>query len=148
MIIKHKTLDYKTKGDLEFEDITDEVHTFVGESGIRNGLVNIQTLHTTTAVIVNENEPYLIEDMKNHFREMAKKDAYYGHNDFAIRTVNMCGIEECKNGHSHCLAAYLPTHVTLNVVDGKVSFGQWQRIFFIELDHARNRKVQIQVMGE
>ena len=148
MIIKHKTLEYKTKEELEFIDITDEVHEFVKKSGVKNGLVNIQTQHTTTAVIVNENEPLLIEDMKNNFRELAKKDVYYGHNDFAIRTVNMCGLDECKNGHSHCLAAYLPTSVTLNIVDGKISFGAWQRIFFIELDHSRDRKVQIQVLGE
>jgi secondary thiamine-phosphate synthase enzyme len=148
MIIKHKTLEYKTKGDLEFEDITDRVHEFVAQSGVKNGLVNIQTLHTTTAVIVNENEPYLIEDMKKNFREIAKKDIYYGHNDFSVRTVNMCGMDECKNGHSHVLASYLSANVTLNIVDGKVSFGQWQRIFFIELDHARDRKVQMLVMGE
>jgi len=148
MIIKNKTLEYKTKGCLEFEDITDEVHNFVKESGIKNGLINIQTLHTTTAVVVNESEPYLIEDMKNNFREMAKKDIYYGHNDFSKRTVNMCGLEECKNGHSHCLAIYLPTSVMLNVIDGKISIGQWQRVFHIELDHARDRKVQMQVVGE
>lgn len=148
MIIKNKTLEYKTKGGLEFEDITDEVHNFVKKSGIKNGLINIQTLHTTTAIIVNESEPYLIEDMKNNFREMAKKDIYYGHNDFNKRTVNMCGLEECKNGHSHCLAIYLPTSVTLNIIDGKISIGQWQRVFHIELDHARDRKVQIQVIGE
>lgn len=148
MIIKNKTLEYKTKGSYEFEDISEEVFKFVTESGIMNGIINIQTQHTTTAVIVNENEPLLIEDMKNNFREVAKKDIYYGHNDFDIRTVNMCGLEECKNGHSHCLAAYLPTSVTLNIVGGKVSFGQWQRIFFIELDHPRVRKVQMQVLGE
>ena len=148
MIIKNKMLEYKTKGEYEFEDITDEVIEFVEKSGVKNGLINVQSLHTTAAVIVNENEPLLIEDMKNNFREMAKKDIYYGHNDFAIRTVNMCGLDECKNGHSHCLAAYLPTSVTLNIIDGKVSFGAWQRILFIELDHSRDRKVQIQVLGE
>jgi len=148
MIIKNKILEYKTKGEYEFEDITDAVFEFVKDSGIKNGLVNIQTLHTTATVIVNENEPLLIEDMKKNFREIAKKDIYYGHNDFDIRTINMCGLNECKNGHSHCLAAYLPTNITLNVIDGKVSFGEWQRIFFIELDHCRNRKVQIQILGE
>ena len=147
MIIKNTTLEYKTKGEYEFEDITDEVHEFVKKSGVQDGLVNIQTLHTTNAIIVNENEPLLIEDIKNNFREIAKKDIYYGHNDFEVRTVNMCGLEECRNGHSHCLAAYLPTSVTLNIIDSKVSFGEWQRIFFIELDHSRTRKVQIQVMG-
>jgi secondary thiamine-phosphate synthase enzyme len=148
MIIKNKTLEYKTKGGLEFEDITDEIAKFVKASKVKNGMVNIQTLHTTNAVIVNENEPLLIEDMKNNFRELASEDKYYGHNDFEIRTVNMCGLEECKNGHSHCLAAYLPTSVVLNIIDGKLSVGQWQRIFFIELDHSRIRKVQIQVLGE
>ena len=54
MIIKNTTLEYKTKGEYEFEDITDEVHKFVKKSGIKDGLVNIQTLHTTNAVIVNE----------------------------------------------------------------------------------------------
>ena len=41
-----------------------------------------------------------------------------------------------------------PIHLTLNVVDGRVSFGEWQRVLFIELDHARNRKVQMQILGE
>lgn len=148
MIIKNKTLEYKTKGEYEFKDITDAVFEFVKDSGVQDGFINIQTLHTTATVIINENEPLLIEDMKNSFREIAKKDIYYGHNDFGIRTVNMCGLNECKNGHSHCLAAYLPANVTLNIIDGKVSFGEWQRIFFIELDHARVRKVQVQVLGE
>jgi secondary thiamine-phosphate synthase enzyme len=148
MIIKHKTLNYKTKERLEFLDITDKIHEFVAESGIENGLVNIQSLHTTTAIIVNEDEPLLIEDMKNHFRELAREDAYYGHNDFDIRIAHMHGLDEYKNGHSHCLAAYLPTHVALNITDGKVSFGDWQRVFFIELDHARDRKVQMLAMGE
>jgi secondary thiamine-phosphate synthase enzyme len=148
MIIKNKMLNFKTKEALAFEDITDAVTDFVSESGIQNGLVNVQTLHTTNAIFVNENEPLLIEDMKNHFRNHAKADVYYGHNDFDIRTVNMCGLNECQNGHSHCMAVYLPTSVCLNVVDGKITFGEWQRIFMIELDHSRDRKVQIQVLGE
>jgi secondary thiamine-phosphate synthase enzyme len=148
MIIKHKTLDFKTKGSLEFHDITDAIHEFIENSGLCDGMINIQTLHTTTAIIVNEAEPLLIEDMKKNFCQMAKKDIYYGHNDFDIRTVHMSIENEPENGHSHCLAAYLPTNVTLNIVDGKVTFGEWQRVFFIELDHERDRKVQMQLMGE
>jgi secondary thiamine-phosphate synthase enzyme len=148
MIIKNKVLEYKTKGSYAFEDITDEVFKFIKSSKIKTGMVNIQSLHTTTAIIVNENEPLLIEDMKRNFSNIAKKDDYYGHNDFDIRTVNMCGLEECKNGHSHCLATYLPTSVVLNIVDGQVTFGEWQRIFLVELDHSRPRKVQLLVLGE
>lgn len=144
--IKSKILEFKTKKEFEFIDFTEKVLDFVKEAKIKGGLVNIQSLHTTATVIVNENEPLLIEDMKKNFREVAKKDIYYGHNDFGIRTVNMCD-DECKNGHSHCLAAYMPTNVTLNLIDGKFQLGQWQRIFLIELDHSRPRKVQIQIVG-
>lgn len=148
MIIKNKLLSHQTKGEFEFKDITDEIQKFIENSKVRDGLINIQSLHTTAMVLVNENEPLLIEDMKNNFRDLAKKDQYYGHNDFTIRTVNMCGPSECKNGHSHCLAAYLPTSVTINVIKGKLSLGKWQRIFLIELDHARPRDVQLQIIGE
>ncbi len=148
MIIKNKLFKYKTRGEHEFEDITDQVVDFIKETRISNGIVNIQTLHTTASVVVNENEPLLLEDMKNHFKDFAKKDAYYGHNDFDKRTVNICGLNECKNGHSHCLASYLPTNITLNIVDGEITFGEWQRIFLVELDHSRPRKIQIQAIGE
>ncbi len=147
MIIEHKTLKYTTKESYAFEDMSDAIFKFVTDSKVKNGILTVQSMHTTAAIIVNENEPLLLEDMKNNFRDIARKDAYYGHNDFEVRTVNMCG-EECRNGHSHCLAAYLPTSVVLNVVNGKVDFGQWQRIFLIELDHARERKVSVQVLGQ
>lgn len=142
----NKTLEYQTKCELDFIDITDEVKKFVAECGIKNGFVNIQTLHTTCAVILNENEPLLIEDMKNNLNSIAAKGIKYNHDDFDRRTVNMCN-DECKNGQAHCKAIYLPVNITLNLFEGKIQLGQWQRIFFLELDHSRPRKVQVQVMG-
>jgi len=142
-----KTLEYQTKGEFDFIDITDEVKKFVNECGIKNGLVNVQSLHTTAAVIINENEPLLIEDMKENLKKIAPKNYPYKHNDFNIRTVNMCP-GECANGHSHCQAIYLTPNVVLNLIEGQIQFGQWQRIFFVELDRSRPRKVQILAIGE
>jgi len=143
----HKTLEYQTKGLFDFIDITDGVKTFVKESGIQNGLVNVQTLHTTAGVLLNENEPLLIEDIKLHLEKTAPRDLKYNHDDFGRRKVNLCD-EECINGHSHCKALHLPVNITLNLINGEIQFGQWQRILFIELDRARKRKVQIQAIGE
>jgi len=143
----YKTLEYQTKGLFDFIDITDEVKNFLKESGIKNGLVNIQTLHTTAAVILNENEPLLIEDFKNHLKELAPQGLSYSHDDFSKRTVNLCD-DECVNGHSHCKAIHLPVNITLNLINGEIQLGQWQRILFIELDKARERKAQIQIIGE
>lgn len=143
----HKIIEYQTKGLFDFIDITDGVEAFIGENEIKNGLVNIQTLHTTAGLILNENEPLLIEDIKLHLERAAPRDLKYNHDDFGRRKVNLCE-DECINGHSHCKALHLPVNVTLNLIDGKAQFGQWQRILFVELDRARKRKVQIQVMGE
>ena len=55
---------------------------------------------------------------------------------------------ECDNGHSHNKALHLPTSVMLNIIKGKLQLGTWQRIFAIELDQARPRKIALQIIGE
>lgn len=143
----HRTFQHQTKSGLEFIDITDEIDSFIKESKIQNGLVNVQSLHTTAAIILNENEPLLIEDMKENIKKTALKDYPYKHNDFKVRTVNMCP-GECANGHSHCQAIHLTPNVVINLIDGQMQFGQWQRILLVELDHNRPRKFQVQIIGE
>lgn len=147
MKIKNKTFEYKTKKEADHIDITEKVEKFVKESKIKDGLVNIQSLHTTMAVIVNENEPLLIKDLEKFLENLSSNKCDYNHDNFEIRTVNMCD-DECANGHSHCKAVVLPTSVTMNLIDGKLQLGQWQRIFIRELDRPRPRKVQIQIIGE
>lgn len=147
MKTSHKILEYQMKEKFHFEDITREVEGVVSESGIKNGLVNIQTFHTTTSLILNENEPLLIEDIKNNLENTAPSDTDYNHDNFEVRTVNMCD-GECANGHSHCKAVRLPSNITLNLIEGELQLGTWQRVLFFELDRARKRKVQIHVLGE
>ena len=79
MKIENKIIDFKTKELLEFIDITDKVIEFVKKTGIKDGLVNIQSLHTTVGVIVNENEPLLIEDFKEHLEKIAPNSSKYKH---------------------------------------------------------------------
>ena len=142
----HGKLLLTTTERLQFIDITEQIIELARESGIQTGLVNIQTRHTTTAIVVNEGEPLLLEDMKKTLDRVASPDQYYQHNDFSIRTVNM-EEEETGNGHSHCQALFLRTSETLNLVNGDLELGRWQRVFFIELDHARERMVSILIMG-
>jgi secondary thiamine-phosphate synthase enzyme len=143
----NKIFEHQTKKELEFIDITEEIKDFVKECAIKNGLVNIQTMHTTAPLLMNENEPLLIEDIKKNLIGTSAKTLEYNHNDFTRRTVNMCA-GECKNGHSHCEAIHLPSTITLNLINGQIQLGQWQRIFIIELDHDRPRKFQVMIIGE
>ncbi len=146
MIVKNKTIEINSKEYMEFVDITDKVKDFLEEIKPKDGLVNIQSLHTTATVFMNENEPLLLEDIKKNLSKLASPDADYDHDNFEVRTVNMCD-DECANGHSHCKALYLPSHVTINMIEGKLQLGTWQRILFVELDRERKRKIQIQVIS-
>ena len=147
MKIINKTIAFNTENEFDFIDITEAVEFSIKESGIKNGIVNVQTLHTTCPLLLNENEPLLLDDFKNHLAQLSPRNFPYRHNDFTVRTVNICQ-DECENGHSHCLALHFPSNLTLNIIDGKLQLGQWQRIFLIELDRPRRRQVQVQVLGE
>jgi len=146
MEVLNKTIEIKTKGELDFIDITQQVKDFIKESKIKDGIINIQILHTSAALIINENEPLLIEDFKKNLEAAAPKNQKYEHDDLSKRTVNVCP-EECINGHSHCKAIHLLANVTLNLIGGELQFGQWQRVFIVELDRSRERKVQFQAIG-
>jgi len=131
---------------LEFIDITERVARVVESSGVREGFVNVQTRHTTTAILVSEHEPLLMEDLKRTLERVAPCQIDYRHDDFSVRTVNMCPDEE-RNGQAHCKALFLRSSECLNIVEGRVDLGQWQRIFLLELDRARSRKVSIMILG-
>jgi secondary thiamine-phosphate synthase enzyme len=98
-------------------------------------------------VVINEDEPLLLEDMRRTLERLAPQEMEYLHNDFDRRTVNMFPSEH-ENGHSHCKALFMKTSEMLNIIDGEVQLGQWQRIFLIELDCARARTVSVMVMGD
>lgn len=141
----HSQIRLKTLECLQFIDLTKEITDIVALSGVRHGWVNVQTRHTTTALIVNENEPLLLEDLRRILDRMVPRDADYEHNDFS-RRVDIPP-DEPANGHSHCKALFLPASVCLNISDGRIQLGQWQSLFFIELDDSRERNISVMVIG-
>jgi secondary thiamine-phosphate synthase enzyme len=146
MKITNHIINLKTAATLDFIDITDKVREKVKEAGVTNGVINIQSLHTTMAVIVNEAEPLLIADMKELLEKLAPRTYKYAHDNFEIRTVNMCD-GECANGHAHNKAIHLPTSAMMNITGSDLQLGQWQRVFAIELDRSRPRQIALQIMG-
>ncbi len=142
----HEHLDYRTEEGPWLLDITDDVRRIVRESGMSCGQVSVYSNHTTAAIRLQENEPLLLEDLKEMLGNLAPRDKYYRHNDFEIRTVNMHP-NEPKNGHSHCQHILLSTSETIPLIDGALQLGEWQSVFLIELDDARPRRVTISIVG-
>lgn len=143
----HQLLRLRTESALQFIDLTDEIISVVQNSGIITGLVNIQTRHTTTAIVINEYEPLLLEDMRRTLEHIAPCKAHYRHDDFSVRTHNLTPDEQ-PNGHAHCKSLFLRASETINVVNARPDLGLWQRVFLIELDRARERTVSVMVSGQ
>jgi secondary thiamine-phosphate synthase enzyme len=144
---RHARIRLTTRHPTEFIDLTDRLETLVADTGVRFGILNVQTLHTTTAVVVNEHEPLLLGDFQGLLERAAPVDARYRHDDTTMRTVNMTAAER-PNGHAHCRALLLPFSVSLNVVSGRLMLGQWQRVFLVELDGPRERQISAFFLGE
>jgi secondary thiamine-phosphate synthase enzyme len=127
------SFNFSTKGEIEFVDLTDKVLEATSKSGVKNGLVHVFAPHATGIVILTENEPSLLDDIKDWLQEIIPENKAYKHP---------------SNAHAHLRSLLLPPDRTLPVVDGRVEFGTWQSILFVETDvHARKRTVIIQVLG-
>lgn len=146
MRIVNHMINLSTRATLDFIDVTDKVRKIIKDRGIRDGIINIHSMHTTMAVIIQEAEPLLIGDLKKTLEKLAPRTMKYMHDNFDIRTVNM-NPNEPVNGHSHCKAVFLTPGVFLNIAKSELQLGQWQRIFAVELDNARPRKISLQIIG-
>ena len=140
--MKHhlQEISFETTGAVEFIDLTDQVRKAFAASGVKDGLVTIFTRHTTTAVKINERCGRLQQDMLA-FLERAVPDANYRHNSGTV--------DGRANARSHLMSLLLNASETVPAAEGKLLLGEWQSIFFIELDGPRaQRSVFVRVIGE
>jgi len=142
-IAKHK-IHLDTQDIYDMIDITHHISKFITDEKLQTGLLNVFLEHSSAALCINEyTDPKLLEDFKNCLEKFHPSDAEYLHNE-----SHACNGDGCINGHSHCNAIFLPTSITVQIIDGKINLGTWQRVFVIELDRARPRNVSLMFMGE
>jgi secondary thiamine-phosphate synthase enzyme len=143
---RHTKMRINTESPTQFIDLTDRLEALIADAAIRFGFVNVQTLHTTTAIVVNEREPLLLSDFATLLENAAPRHGCYRHDDATVRTVNLIP-DERINGHAHCQALLLGSSACLNVIDGRLLLGRWQRVFLAELDGPRAREVSVLILG-
>jgi secondary thiamine-phosphate synthase enzyme len=139
-------LEFVTTRPTEFVDITHRLEDEVGRTGLRNGRIHLQSLHTTVGLAVNENEPLLLRDFEGLLERLAPAGAGYEHDDFERRFD--IALDEPVNGHAHCRQILLSAFATLMVEEGRLVLGRWQSVFAVELDGPRHRQLAIQLEGE
>ena len=132
--IVNKNYNFSTKGEISFVDLTDKVQEIVSDSGIVNGIVHVFAPHATGVIILTENDPALLDDIRFFLEALVPRGKDYSHP---------------SNAHSHLRSVLLPPDRTLSVVEGHAMFGTWQSLLFVETDvYPRRRTVIVQVMGE
>src|SRR5215467_4546278 len=146
-VIAHRILIVDTHKPVEFVDLTPLLARAVSQAGLIAGIAMVQTRHTTTGLLINENEPLLLTDLQAFFARMAIARGGYAHDDFRRRTVNLVPNER-RNGHAHCCAALLRTSECVSVVDGALDLGRWQRVFLVEFDGGQRRELSVTMIGE
>ena len=142
MLIKAKTITVDTAGQVQLFDLTQEVKEFLAETDIWNGMGVISTLHTTTGVFFTETQDALWEDVETFLRKLVAECGGYKHNDPLFSDCDR------HNAAAHLRAILLGGSLALQVEEGHLVLGQFQRIIFAELDGPRPRSLRMQFMGE
>ncbi|MEW6365061.1 MAG: secondary thiamine-phosphate synthase enzyme YjbQ [Acidobacteriota bacterium] len=136
-----KTFQFNTEKRLELYNITSIVADIVREFKVREGFINISTLHTTTAMFVNEFQKALLDDIKMFLSKIVNSDEPWRHNS------PDCSDCDRQNADSHLRALLFGHNLQIPITNGKLALGQWQSIILAELDGPRERTLTAQVFG-
>jgi secondary thiamine-phosphate synthase enzyme len=141
MAVHAESMLVQTDRRIELVDITDTVMDRVRKSGIREGIANLVSLHTTCALFINEAQKALHADILRVLEQVVDRDAEWLHNDPKHSDCDR------MNADSHLRAMLLGHAVSLQVSGGEAVLGQWQRVLVGEMDGPRARTIRLQVMG-
>ena len=136
-----RVLDWITQDRVQLINITERINEIVRKSGIRDGMVHVQSLHTTTAVFLNEWQDALLDDVRSFLEQIAGRELPWRHNN---PQYSDC---ERQNADSHLKGMLLGQTLSLQVRNSTVLLGTWQSIILAELDGPRSRSMSVQVVG-
>lgn len=145
MKVFNQKIKIKSQSQIEFIEITDKVEEIIANSGIREGQVLAYSPHTSASIVINHNEPMLIQDFMRVLYRLVPVGDRYSHDLFEIGRAKTS--DGRSNGHSHCKNMLLGVSQTVPVEKGKAMLTEKQSIFVVELDGARTRDIVIQVIG-
>ena len=134
MTIKSTFLKINTNKNFEIIDITSQINDLID---IDNGIISIFSKHSTSAIVVNENEKGLLNDFEFMLDNLVSDKFSYQHDRID------------DNAKSHLKSFLLSSSECLPVKNNKLDLGTWQSVFFIELDGPRQKRtINLTMVGE
>jgi secondary thiamine-phosphate synthase enzyme len=131
-----EVFELKTDTRIKILDITREIQSVLDKSGLKTGIVHVYSRHSTSGIVVNENEPGLVEDFQSSLESLVPTTNNYQHDMID------------NNADSHLRSFLIGNSETIPLYNGKLDLGTWQSVFFVELDGPRTRKVTVTALGK
>ena len=136
-----KTIMVDTHERTDLVNLSDNIREFVKSTGVKDGYVQVSSLHTTAGLIVNEWQDALLTDIKSTIERMVPQDTYYRHNDPEFSDCDR------HNADSHLRIVVLGHSLSVPIDKGELVLGRWQSVILTEFDGPNQRKVFMQVFG-
>ncbi len=115
-------IQINTKGQGLY-DFTNETVSWLNKQKINNGILNINILHTSASLVIQENaDPDVLYDLKNFFDKLAPMD-----NKLYKHTT-----EGKDDMPAHIKSALTNSQITLSIKDKKLMLGTWQGLYLFE----------------
>ena len=128
-----------TKG-LGLYDFTEQTKSFVNKNKLMNGILNINILHTSASLTIQENaDPDVLFDLKNFFKKLVPmNNKLYKHTT-----------EGEDDMPAHIKAALTNSHLTLSVKKSEIILGTWQGLYLFEHRlESQTRKISHHFIGQ
>ena len=121
-------------------DFTNQIHYFVEKNKLINGILNINILHTSASLIIQENaDPDVLYDLNNFFKKLVPMD-----NNLYKHTT-----EGKDDMPAHIKSTLTNSHLTLSVKDNKIILGTWQGLYLFEHRlESQTRKISHHFIGK
>ena len=133
-MITQKSFNLNTNKNFEIIDITAKINELID---VNQGIVSIFSRHSTSAIVVNENERGLLNDLEFMLDNLVSDKFSYEHDRID------------DNARSHLKSFLLSSSECLPIRNNRLDLGTWQSVFFIELDGPRhNRTISLTIIGE
>lgn len=142
MKVESHRFEVKSGERLDLVDLTQKVRELLDGSAVKEGVLYLHSLHTTTALMINEWQGALVGDLKDFLQSIVDDKDYFWHNDPEH--------SDCvrSNATSHLRSAVLSHNVMVPIEDGNLALGRWQSIIFADLDGPQKRSILAQIIGE
>ncbi len=137
MKIYNEYITLQTVEKREFVDLTPQIKAAVEKSGFRDGIVLVSSLHSNGSVIVSDDEPGFLEDLRDWLEEAAPREKEYKHGH---KFESSAGI--------HLQGLLLHHQAVVGLTEGRLDLGPWQFVLFAELDGQRPKRILVKLMGE